>query len=105
MTPKTSVKTVDSKGRLVLGAEFANSTVIVNRVHATEIVVTKARAVPEHELWLLEHPKALASVLEGLHQAATGEFVQGPPDFEANLAADLEVARKADKPRRRKPKS
>jgi hypothetical protein len=36
MTPKTSVKTVDSKGRLVLGAEFANSTVIVNRRHQGE---------------------------------------------------------------------
>ena len=41
MTAKMSVKNVDSKGRLLLGAEFANSTVIVNRVHATEVVVTK----------------------------------------------------------------
>jgi hypothetical protein len=60
-----------------------------------------ATAAPEHELWLLEHPKALGSVLEGLRQAATGEFVQGHPDFEA----DLEMAQKAEKPRRRKPKS
>ena len=101
MTPKTSIENVDSEGRVVLGAEFANSTVIVNRVHATEIVITKARAVPVHELWLLEHPKALRSVLEGLRQATTGEFVQNHPDFEA----DLEMARKTEKPSRRKPKS
>ena len=101
MAGKTIIKTVDSKGRLLLGAEFANSTVIVNRVHPTEIVVTKARAIPEHELWLLEHPKALASVLEGLRQAATGEFVENPPDFQA----DLEAARKAEKPSRRKQES
>jgi hypothetical protein len=101
MTAKTSIKSVDSKGRLLLGADFANSTVIVNRVHPTEIVITKARAIPEHELWLLEHPKALRSVLEGLRQAASGEFVENPPDVEA----DMERARKALSRHRRKGQS
>ena len=72
---KTTIKTVDSKGRVALGAAFANSTVILNRVYSTEVVITKARAIPEHELLLLEHPKALGSVLEGLRQADAGEFV------------------------------
>lgn len=44
-----------------------------------------------HEPWLLQHPEAMAGILEGIRQADRGEFVKDPPDFEA----DMEKARKA----------
>lgn len=91
MPAKTTIKNADSKGRIALGPAFANSTVILTEVDSTEIIVSKARAVPERELWLLEHPETLRSVLEGLKQAEGGESAENPPDFEA----DMKKARKA----------
>jgi hypothetical protein len=91
MSGRSTIKTADAKGRVVLGRAFANSTLIVTEVDPTEVTITKAKAIPERELWLLEHPKALRGVLEGLRQADRGQFDENPPDYEA----DLKAARKA----------
>ena len=79
-------KTTDAKGRVSLGARFANKTVIIREVDATEILVTIARVIPEREAWLLENPVAKATVATGLRQAGTGLFSDSPPDLDADAA-------------------
>ena len=57
-------RTADSKGRVALGKEFANTPVIIKRVSPSEIRVIKARIVPESEAWLWENERALARALD-----------------------------------------
>ncbi len=81
-------KTTDAKGRVTLGQRFANKTVIIRDVDATEMVVTIARVIPEREAWLHENKVAKGLVMTGLQQAAAGQFSDSPPD----LDADAELA-------------
>ena len=81
-------KTTDAKGRVVLGQRFANKTVIIREVDATEMLVTIARVIPEREAWLHENKVARELVATGLQQAAAGQFSGSPPD----LDADAELA-------------
>lgn len=83
-------KTVDGKGRVVLGEQFANRTVIIREVDETEVVVTLARIIPEREAWLHENAGAKASVMRGLAQAKAGAFVEGP-DLAAGKALAEEI--------------
>ena len=85
-------KTTDSKGRLTLGEKFANRTVIIEEVDATEVRVTLARTIPERELWLHENEAARASVARGIEQARKGQFAEKAPDLDADaeLADQLE---------------
>src|SRR5438477_4756240 len=47
MSPTTSeVRVTDSEGRIVLPKEFANSTVLVERVSDVELIIRKAKVVP-----------------------------------------------------------
>jgi hypothetical protein len=78
----TTIKTADSKGRVTLGSRFANQTVIVRKVDATEVVVTIAEVVPKREMWLQRNRKANASVARGLKQARAGRFSRNPPDLD-----------------------
>ncbi len=77
-------KTTDAKGRVALGKRFANKTVIIREVDATEIRVTIARVIPEREAWLYENEVARGLVATGLQQAATGQFSDSPPDLDAD---------------------
>ena len=77
-------KTTDAKGRVALGKRFANKTVIIREVDATEIVVTIARVIPEREAWLHENKVATGLVATGLQQAAAGKFSDSPPDLDAD---------------------
>lgn len=83
---KVSKKDVDSKGRITLGASFANRTVIVEERDG-EIVLKLARLIPQSESWLYENKEALASVRRGLNQARNGKFARKGPDLKA--AAEL----------------
>jgi hypothetical protein len=47
---KSETRTTDSKGRLVLPKEFANATVIVDRVNDMEIRVRRAKVIAEDDL-------------------------------------------------------
>lgn len=78
-------KQVDNKGRLTLGAHFANRTVIVREVDDTEVVVTVARVIPEREAWLYDNAQAKAAVLRGIEEARKNKFVAAP-----DLKADAE---------------
>lgn len=84
-------KQADGKGRVNLGPNFANRTVIIRETDATEVVVTLARIMPEREAWLHENQVAKAMVREGLEQVAKGEFAASP-----DLAADAALADELD---------
>ena len=50
----TETRTTDAKGRLSLPKEFANATVIIERVSETELRIRKARVIPEDEVKFAE---------------------------------------------------
>ena len=80
---QTRHKSTDSKGRVTLGAHFANRAVIIEHRSDDEVIVRLARVIPEREVWLYENPKALASVRRGLNQARRGNVTKNPPDLKA----------------------
>ena len=84
IVPMVISKTVDEHGRLNLGKEFANRTVLIEQVDETEFRVTMAVVIPERELWLHRNPEALAAVRKGLAEAKAGKFT--PLDLEADRA-------------------
>lgn len=86
MRKVATTRDIDAKGRLTLGAAFANRTVIVEE-RGDEIVLKLARIIPERETWLYENESALHSVRKGLKQAKSGKFAKHAPDLKA--AAEL----------------
>jgi len=86
-----TTKTADGKGRVTLGSRFANQTVIVEDVDATEVRITLAEVIPQREVWLHKNPKAKASVLRGLEQAKAGKAAKAP-----DLAADARLVEQLD---------
>lgn len=87
MTKRTTLQQTDSKGRLTLGKAFANCTLIVEE-RGHEIVLQRARVLPESEAWLYEDLAALAAVRRGLKQATQRRLSDGPNLDEAAKLAD-----------------
>ncbi len=54
----TETRTTDAKARLVLPKAFANATVIIEQVSATELRVRRARVIAEDELAFVEEAAA-----------------------------------------------
>lgn len=71
-------RTVDKRGRVALGQDFAGQLVIISDIDDTTVQVTKAEAVPAREAWLYKNPEALAAVKEGLQQARDRDFAKPP---------------------------
>ena len=71
-------RTVDKRGRVALGQDFAGQLVIISDIDDTTVQVTKAAAVPAREAWLYKNPEALASVLAGLEESRKGQVAEGP---------------------------
>ena len=86
-----TVKIADSKGRIVLGPQFANKPVIIEKVDDTEVRVIAAEVVPQRELWLHRNNQARDSVHRGLEQAKARKFSRNQPDLDtdASLAKSL----------------
>jgi len=84
--PNQQTKNVDSKGRIVLGKQFANRTAIVQYMDDGEIVIRLARIIPENEAWLYENEQALNLVRQGLKEAQELDFSSNPPDLEKSFA-------------------
>ena len=78
-----TIKIADSEGRVALGPQFANQTVIIEDVDATEVRVIVASVVPQRELWLHQNAEAKSLVLRGIAEAAAGKFSDSPPDIAA----------------------
>lgn len=72
-----ALKTIDEKGRLTLGREFAGRTVQVEK-DEDGILIKFCRVVPEREAWLWENETVKGMVDRGLHQARAGELDDGP---------------------------
>lgn len=85
------IKHLDSKGRLTLGTEFANQTVLIEKGDR-QWTIKIARVIPEQEAWLYQNQTALDSLRRGLAQAQAQEFEAAPPDLAAAMAMieDLE---------------
>jgi len=86
-----TTKTIDSRGRVLLGAEYAGQLVLVEET-ADRIVIQKATAIPQREAWLYENEKALNLVRQGLDQALAGQFSAAPPDLDADAALVANLA-------------
>lgn len=81
-----TIATFDQRGRITLGKQYANKTVIVED-HDGDIVLKAAAVIPERELWLHKNPAAMEMVQRGLEQARERNFAEGP-----DLDADAEFA-------------
>ena len=86
------IRTADAKGRITLGKRFANKPVIIEEIGDTEVKVSLARVIPEHEMWLYNNPEARETVFSALECLKRGEFAENPPDLEADeeLVCQLE---------------
>jgi hypothetical protein len=82
-----ALKTIDEKGRLTLGREFAGRTVQLEQDDGG-ILIKFYRVVPEPEAWLWENDTAKAMVDRGLKQARDGELGDGPDLAAAFAFAD-----------------
>jgi len=82
-----ALKTIDEKGRLTLGREYAGRTVQLEK-NDGGIVIKFYRVVPEREAWLWENETAKAVVDRGLKQARDGELNDGPDLAAAFAFAD-----------------
>lgn len=83
-------KKLDSKGRLALGSEFANTTVLVEKLAGGEFRVKAAAVVPVREAWLFTNAEALKLVSTGLEQAKNGKVVKGSLQKSASWIDKLE---------------
>ena len=88
----TAIRTVDSKGRVVLPG-FANATVIIEAVSDTEYRIRKARVIPEDELRFQEEDMPI--VLSERDSLKFLELLENPPRPNA-------AARKAAKRHKKK---
>jgi predicted transcriptional regulator len=79
------VKTVDKKGRVLLGPGFAGKIVLV-KTTAKGVSITPAVVVPEHEAWLMKNEAAREALNRGLAQAAAGQFAEDPPVIDESWA-------------------
>jgi hypothetical protein len=81
-------KLLDGKGRLALGAKFANRFVIVDESDETRIIITPAQVVPEHEVWLYKNDAAMKSLVTGIQQTMNERYATDPPDIDEDAKDD-----------------
>ncbi len=84
-----TTKTVDSKGRITLGPEFANQTVVIDDSNPNQLVIRKMVLIPAEEAWLYKNPAAITSLRRGLEQASAMQFSESPPEIDSK-ADDVE---------------
>ena len=82
---RTITRTIDNNGRLTIGRQYANRTVVIKQLNESEFLVTLARVIPEHEAWLFRNEKAQKLVAKGLTEAREGRFSSSPPDLDEDI--------------------
>ncbi|MFT4553652.1 MAG: hypothetical protein ACI9S8_002293 [Chlamydiales bacterium] len=76
--------TVDSKGRVSLGARHAGERYIITEEMEGRFILEKAVIIPEREVWLHKNKKAKESVLKGLEQAKQGRLKKNVINLDDN---------------------
>ncbi len=66
----------DAKKRLSLGVAAQGKAYNIYKNSLGQLILDPVRTVPASEAWLYENPKALASVKQGLKEAAAGKTVE-----------------------------
>jgi hypothetical protein len=84
----TEIRSIDAKGRLSLPKSFANSTVLVEQISDTEILVRKAKVVPHDNV---EFSEERPIVLSDRDRDAFLAALAKPP--KANAALKKAVAK------------
>lgn len=87
MATAAETKQADERGRISLGASFANCTFLVESTEEG-ILIRPARVIPEREAWLYENEDALALVRKGLADARERKFAKAPSLEAAQRLAD-----------------
>ena len=84
-------KKIDSKGRLLLGEEFANQDVIIEPQKDGTLLLKPAVVVQIAEAWLYKNKTAFQAVKRGLEQASKREFAEDPRSGkDVKLVKDVE---------------
>lgn len=81
-----TIKRLDTKGRVTLGAQFAGQTVVIDDSNPACIMIKPVVMIPAAEAWLYKNETALGLVRQGLEDARHGNFAAASP----NVASDLE---------------
>ena len=79
-----TTRTVDAKGRVTLGQDFANQTVVIDDSNPNQLVIRKMVLIPAEEAWLYENHEAMTSLRKGLKQASKMQFSDSPPDVDSD---------------------
>jgi hypothetical protein len=77
-------KKTDSKGRITLGKEYANTILIIIKENNDDLLIQRAEVVPTHEAWLYKNKKALSDVRIGIEQAKKHMFAKKHIDMKAD---------------------
>ena len=80
-----TTKTVDTKGRVTLGSQFAGQTVVIDDSNPTCITIKPVVMIPAEEAWLYKNQTALGMVREGLNDARSRSFAEASPDVDGDL--------------------
>lgn len=80
-----TTKTVDNKGRVTLGSQFAGQTVVIDDSNPDFILIKPVVMIPAQEAWLYKNETALDRLREGLDEARLRVFSDSPPDVEADV--------------------
>ena len=80
-----TTKTLDSKGRVTLGSQFAGQTVVIDVSNPSCIMIRPVVMIPADEAWLYKNQTALDLVRQGLNDARGGNFAEASPDVDRDL--------------------
>lgn len=80
-----TTKTVDNKGRVTLGSQFAGQTVVIDDSNPDCILMKPVVMIPAQEAWLYKNETALGRLRGGLDEARLGVFSDSSPDVEADM--------------------
>lgn len=79
-------KKSDAKGRIALGADYANQTFLIEEQEDGDLVLKKAVVVPEKEAWLYANHVAYTQVIKGIEQASKGQFAPDPMENKEDMS-------------------
>jgi hypothetical protein len=85
-----NAKQIDSKGRLLLGNEFAGATFLVESQKDGSLLLRPAVTVPVETAWFFKSQKAQNLVKAGLKEAAQGKLKKVNWKSDSKLVAQLE---------------